>query len=116
MVKHLPAIQEPGFEPWVGKIPWRREWQPIPIFLPGEFHGQRSLVGYGPGGGKESDTNEGLTHTIMTWHEGSTYCWKSNLLNLASQVFCDVLDLLSLETGLEILKNLSVGLPGRSSD
>ena len=52
----------------------------------------------------------------MTWHEGSTYCWKSNLLNLASQVFRDVLDLLSLETGLEILKNLSVGLPGRSSD
>ena len=116
MVKHLPAIQEPGFEPWVGKIPWRREWQPIPIFLPGEFHGQRSLAGYSPGGRQESDTNKGLTHTIMTWHEGSTYCWESNLPNLASQVFRDVLDLLSLETGLEILKNLSVGLPGWSSD
>ena len=34
--------------PWVGKIPWRRAWQPTPIFLPGELHGQRSLVGYSP--------------------------------------------------------------------
>ena len=32
-----------GFDPWVGKIPWRRAWQPTPIFLPGEFHGQRAL-------------------------------------------------------------------------
>ena len=38
------------FDPWVGKIPWRREWQPTPVFLPGEFHGQRSLVGYHPWG------------------------------------------------------------------
>ena len=35
-----------GFDPWVGKIPWRRAWQPIPVFFPGESHGQRSLVGY----------------------------------------------------------------------
>ena len=35
-----------GFNPWVGKIPWRRKWQPTPVFLPGESHGQRSLVGY----------------------------------------------------------------------
>ena len=35
-----------GFDPWVGKILWRREWQPIPVFLPGKFHGQRRLVGY----------------------------------------------------------------------
>ena len=34
------------FDPWVGKIPWRRKWQPTPVFLPGEFHGQRSLVVY----------------------------------------------------------------------
>ena len=36
------------FDPWVGKIPWRREWQPTPVFLPGEYHEQRSLVGYSP--------------------------------------------------------------------
>ena len=46
-VKNLPASGRPGFDPWVGKkIPWRKEWQSTPVFLPGEFHGQRSLVGY----------------------------------------------------------------------
>ena len=39
-----------GFDPWVGKIPWRRKWQPTPIFLPGKSHRQRSLVGYNPWG------------------------------------------------------------------
>ena len=47
-----------GFDPWVRKIPWRREWQPTPILLPGKFHGQRSLVGYSPWGRKELDTTE----------------------------------------------------------
>ena len=47
-----------GFHPCVGMIPWRREWLPTPVFLPGEFHGQRSLVGYSPWGPKESDTTE----------------------------------------------------------
>ena len=46
MVKNLPAVWETGFNPWVGKIPWRREWQPTLVFLLGEFHGQRSLAGY----------------------------------------------------------------------
>ena len=41
---------------------WRRAWQPTPVFLPGDFHGQRSLVGYSPLDGKESDTTEQLTH------------------------------------------------------
>ena len=44
MVKNLSAIQET----WVGKIPWRRACQPIPVFLPGDFHGQRTLAGYSP--------------------------------------------------------------------
>ena len=38
--------RRPRFSPWVGKTPWRKEWQPTPIFMPGESHGQRSLVGY----------------------------------------------------------------------
>ena len=42
----------PGFDPWVRKIPWRRKWQPTPVFLPRESHGQRSLAGYGPWGCK----------------------------------------------------------------
>ena len=62
MVKNLPAVQKTGVRSLVGKI-WRREQQliPIPVFLPGEFHGQRSLVGYSPGGRKEPDTTEWLT-------------------------------------------------------
>ena len=54
-VKRLPAMWEsgrPGFDPWVGKIPWRRKWQPTPVFLPGESPGQRSLVGYSQWGHK----------------------------------------------------------------
>ena len=63
MVKSLPAMQETWFHPRVGKIPWRRKWQPTPVFLPGEIHGQRSLAGYSPWDHKESDTTERLTHT-----------------------------------------------------
>ena len=48
------------FDPWVEKIAWRREWLPTLIFLHGEFHGQRSLVGYSPQDHKESDTTEQL--------------------------------------------------------
>ena len=50
----------PGFNPWVGKISWRRKWQSTPVFLPGESHGRRSLVGYSPRARKESDTTERL--------------------------------------------------------
>ena len=46
------------FDPWVGKIPWRREWQSTSVFLPGKFHGQRSLAGYSPWGHEESDMTE----------------------------------------------------------
>ena len=50
MVKNLPAkagrLKGHGFNPWVRKIPWRRKWQPIPVFLSGKSHGQRSLAGY----------------------------------------------------------------------
>ena len=53
-------IKRCGFNPWVGKIPWRREWQPTPVVLPGESHGQRSLAGYSPWGHKESDTTEAI--------------------------------------------------------
>ena len=47
-----------GFNSWVGKISWRRKCQPTAVFLPGEFHGQRSLMDYSPWGCKESDTTE----------------------------------------------------------
>ena len=52
------------FNPWAWKIPWRRAWQATPVFLPGESHGQRSLVGYSPWGCKESDMTEQLNSDI----------------------------------------------------
>ena len=63
VVKNPPAITRDtgrGFHPWVGKIPWRRKWQPTPVFLPGESHGQRSLAGYRRWGHKETRLS---THT-----------------------------------------------------
>ena len=54
-VKSLPAMWDTWFNPWVGKIPWRRKWQPTPLFLHGEFLGERSLVGYSPWDLKVSD-------------------------------------------------------------
>ena len=57
VVKNLPAnagdAGDGGFHPWVGEIPWRRKRQPTLAFLPGKFHGQRSLVGLSPWGHKE---------------------------------------------------------------
>ena len=51
------------FDPWVRKIPWRRKWQPTPVFLPGESHGPRSLAGYSPWGCTGSDRTEATQHT-----------------------------------------------------
>ena len=63
--------RRPGFDPWVGKIPWRREWLLTAVFLPRESHGQRSQVGYSHWGRKESGTTEQLTlsfslHQVIT--------------------------------------------------
>ena len=58
MVKNPPAMRRPGFDPWVGKIPWRRKWQPTPVFLPGESQGRGSLVGCHLWGRTESDMTE----------------------------------------------------------
>ena len=52
--------QSRAFDPWVGKIPWKRKWQPSPVFLPGKSHGQRSLGGYRPRAAKELDVTERL--------------------------------------------------------
>ena len=64
LVKSLPAVQETQFDPWVGKIPRRRKWQPTPVSLPGKSHGQRSLVACSPQGHKELGTTERLTLTF----------------------------------------------------
>ena len=54
------ACKRRGFNPGVGKISWRRAWQPTPVFLPGKLHGRRSLAGYSPSGQKELDTTEAI--------------------------------------------------------
>ena len=56
----------PGFNPWVRKIPWKRKWQPTPVLLPGEFHGQRNLASYSSWGHKESDMTEWLTLSLSS--------------------------------------------------
>ena len=69
IVKNLPAMWRPGFDPWVGKILWRREWLPTPVFWPGEFHGLSSLWGC-----KESDMTEQLSLKAinLAWLQKST--------------------------------------------
>ena len=78
------------FSPWVEKIPWRRKWQPTPVFLPGESHGQRSLVGYSPWGHERVGCGWVTEHSrirqevltcclprscLMGWAEPGT-CWR----------------------------------------
>ena len=54
-------LERLGLDPWVRKIPWRRGWQPTPVFLPGKSHGQRNLVCYIPQCHEESDATEWLS-------------------------------------------------------
>ena len=63
-----------GSIPGLGRFPWRRKWQPTPVFLPGESHGWRSLVGYSPWGCKESDTTERL-YSFSGQGKGKQDCW-----------------------------------------
>ena len=74
-----------GFNPWVRKIPWRRKWQPTPVFLPGEFHGQRRLTGPRTGV-TESDTTErlSLTSDYKTTHKHTpTHIKEDTLYNIS---------------------------------
>ena len=56
-----------GFDHWVRKIPWRSKWQPTPVVLPGESHGQRSLACYSPWGHKELDTTWWINNNSRYW-------------------------------------------------
>ena len=90
MVKNLPAMQETWVRSRVGKIPCRRRWQPTPVLLPGESHGQRSLTGYSPGSCKESDMTEQLTlslHIHLNICDCITY---THCLGLAAKVYSGV--------------------------
>ena len=56
------------FDPWIEKTPWSRKWQPIPVFLPGKFHEQRSMVGCSPWGHKDSDTTGMHATETLKWN------------------------------------------------
>ena len=66
-----------GFSPWVGKIPWRREWLPTPVFLPGESQGQRSLVGYSP---------RGWIRVRLTWATNTIISLHMRLMTLGASL------------------------------
>ena len=72
------------FDPWMGKIPWRRKWQLTPVFLPGESHEQRSLAGYGPWSQRESDTTERQTLLLSHFH----LLLKCHLIMSVGSLFC----------------------------
>ena len=74
--------RRPGFDLWIGKIPWRREWLPTPVFLPGESHGQRTLAGYSPWGHKESNMTEQWTLSLSFSQssEKIQYCKFQNII------------------------------------
>ena len=69
------------FDPWIGKIPWRRKWQPTPVFLPGKSHGQRSLVA----GGLQSMGSKRVGRSLAIKQQ--QYCLIHELLNKANYVF-----------------------------
>ena len=76
MAKSLPSNAGDIREKWVGKIPWRRAWQPTPVFLPGESYGQRTLEGHSPWGYKELDTTGCLSinnYTFASLHPPQNY-------------------------------------------
>ena len=65
MVKNFPAMWATWVRALDSEDPWRREWQPTPVFLPRKSHGQRSLAGYSPWGHTESGMTEQLTHSLF---------------------------------------------------
>ena len=100
-IKNLPATRETQFDPWVGKIPWRRKWLPTSVSVPGEFHGQRSLAGYSPEVCKKLDRTEWLTHThAHNWVNGKTTCGVSmqwNTTQQQQQILIDVTTWMNLK-------------------
>ena len=118
VVKNPPAVQGCGFDPWVGKISLRRAWQPTLVLLPGKSHGQRSLVGYNPWGGRESDVTEQLDNNstcfkvyILTGTELVTPCtfliWVTIIFFSKSVDLRDFLSKVKWHTQREIQKPLA---------
>ena len=91
-------MQETRFDPWVGKIHWRRKWQPTQVFLPGKSHGQRSLAGYSPWGHKESD----ITERLKTAKENAIF-----FESRKEDLYSDTLEILWVEFQTPVVKKIS---------
>ena len=103
-VKRLPIRQRPGFNPWVGKTSWRRKWQSTPVFLPGKFHGWRSLVGYNLWGRRVRHNSEtSLSLSLSIWILDLNLSWPPkdtslNILSILHHLFSSALTSLMTST------------------
>ena len=105
MVKSLPAMQRPRFNPRAGKIPWRRKWLHTPVFLAGKSHGWRSLESYSPWGCKELDMTEWL-HFYFHFSL-SHLSWKNMKVKLKKTIPF-VIGSATIKIGNKILGNKSI--------
>ena len=108
-LKHLPAMQKTWFDPWVRKIPWTRKWQPTPVCLPGESHGQRSLEGYSPWGCKESTRLNNFTfiYTFIALGKSLYYCFivlGKSFIHLLQQFFFFNVTVIILELSMNLAR------------
>ena len=100
-VKNLPApVGDMGLIPGLGRFPWKRKWQPTPIFLPGTSHGQRSLVGYSPWSCKESNTSE-RARMLCSSANGSCRVFQSSLPSHIPKGYAETQVLLLLISNLK---------------
>ena len=104
--KRLSTMWETWVQSLGREVPWRRKWQPTPIFLPGESHGQRSLVGYSPWGRKESDTTEWL-HFQIGKNEKMTYPNWHNMEKAVQRRNCITININIKEKERSHIKNLT---------
>ena len=92
-----------GFDSWIGKLPWRKAWQPTTVFLPGEFHGQKSLVGYSLWGCKETDMTEMTQHAPTNLEPGQARLVSHNSQRISSLISGSVSSLSSGTRGKKVI-------------
>ena len=104
-IKHPPLqeMQEMWVQSWFGKIPWRKTWQPTPVFLPGESHGKRSLVDYTPLHCRESDVTEVTEHDTSCNHQSDYVCCQYSSSILQFYLLPDISVLLALQEEFRVI-------------
>ena len=89
-VCQIRIVKRYRFSPWIRKSPWRRKWQPTPVFLPGELHGERRLVGYSPWVCKQSDMSELLStaHAYNSMSESEVVLFAQSCPTFCDPMIC----------------------------